>query len=257
MTGLQPWYEKQLAQGNRNITLHDFTSKQVAPYVNPHVTADLGKDRLKADANYVRFILSQRFPDLPAMLWVDTDVIVQGDIVEWVQQQRQKMTTSTKNKYLLAAFPRRRNKGLLGVKKRAWEFLRRRGVNVADALYPNFNAGVLLLDLHQWRKQHMDKTMQQICGHNQKQIVRPLYNESGSQAPLLLALSGKHRFYPLNTNRDYMDGLGYDKYKNTTSAAFLNNTVGETLFLHWNGDSKPWNKTHGLYPHLWLPYYED
>eukprot|EP00522_Entomoneis_paludosa_P008981 CAMPEP_0172453434 /NCGR_PEP_ID=MMETSP1065-20121228/10758_1 /TAXON_ID=265537 /ORGANISM="Amphiprora paludosa, Strain CCMP125" /LENGTH=363 /DNA_ID=CAMNT_0013205615 /DNA_START=127 /DNA_END=1218 /DNA_ORIENTATION=+ len=252
---LEYWKRQVESQTGSHIVLHDFQPSDVEPYINPHLDKEEHTYRLRADSNFARFIMAERLANVSAALWMDSDMIVQGDIVAWVRRN----TPADKP---LAAFPRSKSDPY--IPDSTYGTLYDRGIQVSKAS-PTFNAGILLMNLKLWREQKVDETIRKICQVNREQN---LYPKSGSQAPLLLALGGD-RFQHLNP-QEYMDGLGgrpkpfslLGKHAWVLPLVFPPEEYKwaklpeRAVFLHWNGKRKPWAHN-GAHKQFWEPYAED
>ena len=70
--------------GRAQVTFHEFSEADVAPYTNTHFNRqEVGN--LKSGFNYVRFILAKA-PSRYPVAWMDSDMIVQNDIVEFMDK---------------------------------------------------------------------------------------------------------------------------------------------------------------------------
>jgi lipopolysaccharide biosynthesis glycosyltransferase len=205
---------------------HYFYSKQhVRKFVNPHVT----NKRLMAPSNYVRYLLPDRLPrDVNWVLWLDSDTIVNRDIVPWLRLRNDSLA--------LAALPRRS----LQIKwKMVIQKLKARGLVLAERRRPSFNAGVIVMNIRLWRINGIVKKVVKICKANENLNLWPEY---GSQPPLLLLFSG-----------DRFEKLGPDTI--TNNLGFEENVTikNSSIILHWNGAHKPWNED-GYYREHWIKY---
>ena len=187
------------------------------------------RGNLKALENYVRFLLADILKDVHSCWWLDSDIIVQGDL----NLLTQKLTIhhSTSNA-ILAAFPRKRK----GFTKKAFHRLQYLGI---DVHFPSatFNAGILYLNLATWRERNLTSTLEAIAHVNARES---LYPDSGSQPPLQLAVGDMFETIPST----FIGRLGYKTGVNIDPAA---------MFLHWNGQHEPWLPT-GKYVAYWEAY---
>lgn len=209
-----------------HLHFHSFSDADVQPYTNNHFSRTSGGD-LKSPYNFVRFLLHERLLNVSSCLWLDSDIIVAGDVVAFVSQIAINMA--------LAAFPR----SLVQPTNDAYRKLREAGIYVADPA-PGFNAGVLLFNLDAWRTQNADVVIRRICSLNEQMNLWPLF---GSQPPLLM-LYGGDRFQHLNSSL-FVGGLGH--------AAVSDVRIKQGLFLHWSGSGKPW-QPNGKHKKWWALY---
>lgn len=202
----------------------EYSLEDVQPYINSNFSAT-DRGNLKVPANYVRFILAQKLPQVDACWWIDADVIVQGDIVKYTKNIRL-------NK-LVAAFPRDSSH----LSDKVYSIMKKKGLTVSSSK-KGFNAGIIYLNLALWRERNIDTTIRKICAANSKYS---LWSKFGSQPPLQL-VAGDDMVY-MDT-KNYADGLGWRKGLTISP---------KTMFLHWNGKHKPW-LTDGWYKDIWEPY---
>eukprot|EP00522_Entomoneis_paludosa_P008787 CAMPEP_0172446688 /NCGR_PEP_ID=MMETSP1065-20121228/6246_1 /TAXON_ID=265537 /ORGANISM="Amphiprora paludosa, Strain CCMP125" /LENGTH=423 /DNA_ID=CAMNT_0013197877 /DNA_START=41 /DNA_END=1312 /DNA_ORIENTATION=- len=234
LQGYATW-RKNVHQSGAHIHLYTLEPHELDPYINPHLAPD--QQRLKSHANFVRFILADRLDiKIQSCLWLDADIIVQGDLVEWMHQN-QPITKS------LAAFPRFRVPYSFRNESFYPLFAQHNISGIANQEEPTFNAGIMYINLHLWRQQQIDQTIRQICQLNQE---HPIYNNSGSQSPLLLVFAGDG-FERLNVSHSisYLGDSPLTKKKRRPQEG--------VMFLHWNGPNKPWF-TNGLNTKYWKPY---
>lgn len=205
----------------------DYTMQDILPYVNSNLLAN---DRLKSPANYVRFILANKLPDVDACWWIDADVIVQGDLVKYSKKIHLDK--------LVAAFPR----GSTYLDQNVYSTLEKEGLKLSSR-NRGFNAGIIYLNLALWRENNVDDTIRKICALNLK---HSLWTTFGSQPPLQL-IAGGDDFVALS-GIDYVDGLGWRDLMR-----FNVRIPQNSMFLHWNGERKPW-LSNGLYKEWWDKY---
>lgn len=208
----------------------EYSLQDVQPYINSKFTAT-GRGNLKSPANYVRFILAQKLPQVDACWWIDADVIVQRDIVEY-----------TKNiilNKLVAAFPREpgQQTKINELDDKIYSTMAKEGLHLSSSKM-SFNAGIVYLNLKLWRNKNIDTIIRKICAVNSKYS---LWTHLGCQPPLQL-VSGDDCHYL--DRKDYADGLGWRKERTISP---------KTMFLHWNGPHKPWLPD-GWYKEVWEPF---
>jgi len=202
----------------------EYTLQDVQPYINSKFSVT-DRGNLKSPANYVRFILAQKLPQVDACWWIDADVIVQGDIVEYTKNIRL-------NK-LVAAFPRDSSH----LSDKVYSIMKKEGLTVSSSK-KGFNAGIIYLNLALWRERNIDTTIRKICAANSKYS---LWSKFGSQPPLQLVAGDDMVFMD---TKNYADGLGWKKGRAISP---------KTMFLHWNGKHKPWLPD-GWYKNVWEPF---
>ena len=237
---------------------------------------------LASPANFARFLIPHLFASQHAVLYLDVDTVVQGDVTAlWadlysVQENTEQQfavthngpgergarhgATAPRNRApVLAAVPRvqptygdffssKAVRSLFAQRRQQQDGVR----DHLDESAQTFNAGVLVLFPQRWLSQGIDKElvwwMQQHYHHMQQ--------GAGSEAGLwdfgtqpLLLLCAYKRWAALDA-RWNVNGLGY---RSDLGADVLN----QAFLLHWNGRQKPWLEHVGLHRDLWLPYFRN
>ena len=221
-----------VSQRNSTIIRHIFSNEEVLDYINIHLQSHKSVRRLLEPANYVRYIIAQKLAGVDKCLYLDTDTIIVGDINPF-------MDARTTEK-VISAFPREKQTLPLST----YTTLRDLGINVADP-QPSFNAGILVLNLHQWRVSNMSRIMRNVSLINKKYN---LWGEFGSQPALLVTLGG-NRFEKLNPELvlNNFGSIGRDR---------LQSAKDSVLFLHWSGPRKPWLKERSNNAEMWHEYFQ-
>ena len=255
---------EHLAQGNEaqvdnwSIRIHRFTEEEVDKYVNRRFDQNIDgcktcheRGKLKTAHNWVRYILFKRLHDVDYCFWMDADMCVNKDIIqfviektrtasEWdsVKTSLEKVPTeyglygnSFREKYVIGAFSSFKDGNY---RKAVYEKLKQNHFDVQRM--PNFNAGFLIINLDLWRKKNIDREMIRLAKVNN---ILTLWTDIGSQAPLNLLLGGK-KFFPL-PGKAIQQTLGFQAIRKPRKEAY---------FLHWNGIHKPWMDK-GLNKNFW------
>ena len=233
------------------IRLHRFNLSEVDSYINKQFKYSTKKGNLKSAHNYIRYILFERLPDVDYCLWIDADIAMNKDVVDFVTEKTRTANELKKLKdskmenqkeyglpgktfrenYILGAFPRSLNVFNDSVYSR----LQKLKIKVQGL--PHFNAGFLLMNLDLWRKRYIDKDMLLITKVNNE---LSLWTGFGSQPALNLLLGGKKLF---QLPKDTIElNLGYHSISKPKESIY---------FLHWNGKHKPWLEN-GFNKHLWV-----
>ena len=229
--------------GGQPLRLHYFRKEEVEMYINEHYIGDAGnvkrrENDLRSPENYVRFILADRL-EARKVGYLDTDIIIQGDVVEFANQLSFKGGDRGERAVILAAFPRHADK--IGDKVR--KILRNHNIDPAPP-FPGFNAGIMFIDLQKWRAENITEKMGRICRLNGKMR---LWTKLGSQSPWLVMFTGD-RFQHLD--KSLMIGeLG----NNPVDHPQLKQINPKAMFLHWSGSNKPW-ADNARYLEFWSPY---
>jgi lipopolysaccharide biosynthesis glycosyltransferase len=133
-----------------------------------------------------------------------------------------------KSDKVFSAFPRNDQT----VTPHAFTKLEELGIDVAKP-NPSFNAGLVVINLDSWRRQNISDQVQVINKYNG---VYRLWDGYGSQPPLLI-LFGGDRFEQLDSEL-FLNNIAYRKN-------IEKEQLCRAMFLHWNGDKKPWENCDG------------
>lgn len=215
-----------IASTGAALKVHEYQLSEVEPFLNTHFKKIDTKGNLLAPSNYVRFLLSTTLIDIDMCMWVDSDTIIQGDIVTFMANRDVSKA--------MGAFSRD-----FSSLRSSWiHKLREKGIDVSPASKPSFNAGIIVINLKLWRENKVHDQILEICNLNRE---LKLWRKFGSQPPLQLLFSGD-RFEHL-PNELYSGDLGWKSHRNPDGG----------MFLHWNGASKPW-LSKGKYKQFWENY---
>ena len=221
MEMLQKWIERK----GSTLALYNFTESDIGIYLNNRLTKKFDSTRLKAPSNYVRYILADALPqNTTKCMYMDTDIVALKDIVPLYNET---LRLSTK---ILGAFPRESR----NIWNETYRKLIDHGIDVAEPL-PNFNAGLLIINLDLWRRQNISQKAAEVASLNNKLALWPHF---GSQPPLIVLLGGS-RFEKLNTSL-FMNNAAYIKLADIAHE--------HIMFMHWNGKQKPWVPCAGWAP---------
>ena len=233
------------------IRLHRFNPNEVDSYINKQFEYSSAKGNLKSAHNYIRYILYERLQDVDYCLWIDADIAMNKDVVDFVTEKTRTADESKKLKdskieyqkeyglpgktfrdnYILGAFSRSFNV----FNKTVYSRLLILDFNVQGL--PHFNAGFLLMNLDLWRKRNIDKDILLLTKMNNDLALWTCF---GSQPALNLLLGGKELFQlPIDTMQLNLGNHNVSKPKESV------------YFLHWSGKHKPWLET-GFNKHLWV-----
>lgn len=150
---------------------------------------------------YWRIALPQLFPTLDKILFLDADMLVTGDLANLWSTPVSDTFAAVVADDLLNAQQRGEQMSLIGGRY--------------------FNAGMMLMNLHQWREHSLaDKVFGAL---NEKDWE---YND---QDALNLVLNGHVRF----VSADY----------NTQTYAFSHGQIASPVIIHFTGYEKPWHRT--------------
>mmetsp|Transcript_27077 Transcript_27077/g.91183 ORF Transcript_27077/g.91183 Transcript_27077/m.91183 type:complete len:429 (+) Transcript_27077:105-1391(+) len=201
-------------------------------------------------ANYLRFYLPELLPNVDKILWVDADGLVLGDVVPFMRG----LFAGTMAQRSLAAVLRL-NKHLMQSTGLTLPALARAGLHGVQHDDPSFNAGLVALNLREWRAKDLTRRIEIVVMQLKAMNLSGFSGMStveDSQTPMALLLINRSRSEPIDIEPLDLgwnvDGLGWRCVANTT--------ICNGNYLHWSGKHKPWfeNSTRSLYRDLWQPY---
>eukprot|EP00218_Dolichomastix_sp_CCMP3274_P016789 CAMPEP_0170134650 /NCGR_PEP_ID=MMETSP0033_2-20121228/2031_1 /TAXON_ID=195969 /ORGANISM="Dolichomastix tenuilepis, Strain CCMP3274" /LENGTH=216 /DNA_ID=CAMNT_0010370217 /DNA_START=115 /DNA_END=765 /DNA_ORIENTATION=- len=174
--------------------------------------------------------------EVDRIVYLDSDTIVHGDIIDLFS------TRLDKDKGRFFAHPR--------LCKQTNDFwFNFRNSMVSRTLRPRgcaINAGVFVLDLVEYRREHVQQTIAKLIENHERSIKkgsRGLWNRGVHQPSFALALANYSQEVDARWN---VGQLGFVEGKREAE-------LRDALVLHWNGHRKPWLPK-GLYSKYWLRY---
>jgi len=193
--------------------------------------------RLSNSFNFARFFLADILPHLDRVIWMDCDVVITNAMDRiWEQSKR----SST----LVSAFTEPVRFGRFYLQEVLLQQLMRErfeGVEL-DMDADSFNDGVIVINLKHWRDSRVGEALLWLMDrHSTSQTGLWKY---GTQ-PIMMLLGTAYGWERLPSSHCYGD-LGFRVAEP--------HRVAEAVFLHFNGENKPW-KQDGINKHLWEPYY--
>ncbi|KJE96056.1 hypothetical protein CAOG_006429 [Capsaspora owczarzaki ATCC 30864] len=199
------------------------------------------RTELASPANYARYYVLDLFPGISKrVIYLDTDVIVRGDIAEFY-----KFPLGPDK---IAAFAQdcSRNKYKFFIN---FENAKVQALNI-DPDTCSFNAGVYVTDLVRWKKHNITSELEYWMELNTRENVYGGQGSGGgSQPPVLLALFGHVVDLDPKWHVRHLGWHGSNSYQKEY--------VDEAKLLHWNGQGKPWlRKTVGVanFVHKWREF---
>jgi len=167
----------------------------------------------ESDATYWRLGLPDYLPDASRVLYLDCDVIVRRDLGElWSAALGDRLLAAARD-----AFAHEN-------KKMAVEF---------GGDY--FNAGVLLLNLKQWRKQSLARKVMKIIAEMEAENHPYRFHE---QSPLNKAVNGNWLVLPPTWN--YYEGIEAQAHHLDLDRAALERLKTDAAICHFRAARKPW-----------------
>ncbi|XP_010755043.3 glycosyltransferase 8 domain-containing protein 1 [Larimichthys crocea] len=189
---------------------------------------------------FARFYLPVYIPEAEKAIYLDDDVIVQGDIQELYETNLKpghaaafsEDCDSASSKGIVRGAGNQNNyMGYLDFKK---EDIKKLGMRANTC---SFNPGVIVANLTEWRNQNITRQLEHWMELNkQNDLYSKTLAESIVTPPLLIV------FYKRHSNIDpmwHIRHLGTTGAQNRYSPQF----VKAAKLLHWNGHYKPWSRT--------------
>lgn len=201
-------------------------------YDGPPLKVQTKLTNLESPLNFARFYLSSLLPaSASKVLYLDADVIVQGDAAELSDQ-------SLPHGELCAATLRSKaigDKGVASLKgvKLGKRFRERYGAELPLTV-KGFNAGVFVFNLREWRRLNLTAEAEHWIVANNREKLYAL----GSQPPLTLSIlgarkgTGRCQPLPPEWHLDCLGCLGAGRLKTAEQ-------LRSAKLLHWNGPNKP------------------
>lgn len=206
----------------RFMDISDIVQREIAPYF-------VQANHLTMAATY-RLFLPNLLPNYDKVIWLDTDIVVTGDIAElfgtelgdcWLGAV---VDVGLENGLSHESAAWRRERGLRWAKKynfEPWEGY--------------FNSGVLLMNLAALREANVRKRLIEIA-------VDP-YSELLDQDALNVVCRGHVKYLDSRWNFQVFENCGRE--------------MGEACIVHFVGQDKPWNSLKPDFSELWWDYVDD
>jgi len=229
------WREESIMQVNSLIRV---VSGQNSSACSGLEGCDLARaKRLANSFNFARFFLSEILPDLDRVVWMDCDVVITKDMdTIWNDSKR--------SSSLVSAFTEPERFGRFYLQEESLTRLmgeRFSGLQL-DMEADSFNDGVIVINLKRWRDSKVQEALLWLLAqHGSSETGLWKY---GTQ-PIMMLLGTAYGYDRLASAHCYGD-LGFRVAEPQR--------VAEAVFLHFNGEKKPWKKD-GINKHLWEPYY--
>ncbi|CAL8328328.1 unnamed protein product [Boreogadus saida] len=221
----------------------EFNPKVLSGKVKP----DSSRPDLLHPLNFVRFYLPLLDINYNKLIYLDDDVIVQGDIKDLFSIRLQPGHAAAfasdcdlppTHEMVRSVGMQTTYMGFLDYRKKE---VRDLGINPRDC---TFNPGVFVADMQEWKKQKITKQLEKWMEENVKQN---LYSSSiaGGVAtpPMLIVFHNKYTTIDPSWNVRH---LGW-----SPSSSYPSYVLDKANLLHWNGLYKPWK-----YPSVHLDVWE-
>uniref|UniRef100_A0A8C0GZ89 Glycosyltransferase 8 domain containing 2 n=1 Tax=Chelonoidis abingdonii TaxID=106734 RepID=A0A8C0GZ89_CHEAB len=174
------------------------------------IRPDASRPELLQPLNFVRYYLPLLIHKYEKVIYLDDDVIVQGDI--------QELSVGMQNTYM----------GYLDYRKQT---IRDLGISPSTC---SFNPGVIVANMTEWKHQRITKQLEKWM---QRNVEENLYSSTlgGGVAisPMLIVFHGK---YSTINPLWHVRHLGW-----SPDARYSEHFLQEAKLLHWNGRYKPWD----------------
>ncbi|XP_051912168.1 glycosyltransferase 8 domain-containing protein 2 [Hippocampus zosterae] len=200
------------------------------------VKPDSARPDLLHPLNFVRFYLPMLEVNHERVIYVDDDVIVQGDIQDLfeVTLKPQHAAAFATDCDLPSTHEMVRS---VGMQTTYMGFLDYRKQEVKDlGINPNdcsFNPGVFVADLREWKKQKITKRLQKCMEDNLKLNIYSSAMAGGVVTPpMLIVFHGK---YTVLDPIWHVRHLGW-----SPDSGYPESFLRKAQLLHWNGPFKPW-----------------
>ncbi|XP_028307596.1 glycosyltransferase 8 domain-containing protein 2 isoform X2 [Gouania willdenowi] len=180
--------------------------------------------------NFVRFYLPLLDISHKKVIYLDDDIIVQGEIRDLfnVRLKLGHAAAFASDCDLPASHELTTYMGFLDYRKKEVQEL---GINPRDCV---FNPGVFVADMKEWKKQKITKQLEKWMKENFRENIYSSALAGGvATPPMLIVFHGRY------TNLDplwHVRHLGWSP-SDHHSDSFLK----DARLLHWNGPAKPWN----------------
>ncbi|XP_074542423.1 glycosyltransferase 8 domain-containing protein 1 [Halichoeres trimaculatus] len=189
---------------------------------------------------FARFYLPLYLPEAEKAIYLDDDVIVQGDVQDLFDTQikpghaaafSDDCDSASAKGIIRGAGNQNNYIGFLDFKKEA---IKKLGMRANTC---SFNPGVIIANLTEWRNQNITMQLEHWMELNtQEDLYSKTLAESITTPPLLIV------FYKRYSN---IDPMWHVRHLGTTGAGnrYSPQFVKAAKLLHWNGHYKPWGRT--------------
>ncbi|KAM6985710.1 glycosyltransferase 8 domain-containing protein 2 isoform 1-T1 [Aplochiton taeniatus] len=218
------------------------------------VKPDSSRPDLLHPLNFVRFYLPLLDINHKRVIYLDDDIIVQGDIKELYHTKLElghaaafatdcdlPSTHEMVRSVGMQPASQTTYMGFLDYRKQE---VRDLGINPSDC---SFNPGVFVADIKEWKKQKITKQLEKWMGENFRENIYSSAMAGGVATPPMLIVF--HEKYTTIDPLWHVRHLGW-----SPDARYSESYLQDAHLLHWNGRFKPWD-----YPcvhlDLWEKYY--
>lgn len=200
---------------------------------------------------FARFYLPAYLPDAERAIYLDDDVIVQGDIKELYETGlkpgqaaafSEDCDSASAKGIIRGAGNQNNYMGFLDFRK---ESVKRLGMRANTC---SFNPGVIIVNLTEWKNQNITQQIETWMElDKQEELYSKTLGDSVITPPLLIVFYKKHAS---------IDPMWHIRHLGTTGAAnrYSSQFVKAAKLLHWNGHFKPWSRG-AAFSDVWDKWY--
>ncbi|XP_049617135.1 glycosyltransferase 8 domain-containing protein 2 [Syngnathus scovelli] len=200
------------------------------------VKPDSSRPDLLHPLNFVRFYLPLLEMNHERVIYLDDDIIVQGDIQDLfeIKLKPQHAAAFASDCDLPSTHEMVRSVGMqttyMGYLDYRKQEVRNLGINPNDC---SFNPGVFVADIREWKKQKITKQLQKYMEDNIKLNIYSSAMAGGVATPPMLIVF--HDKYTVLDPIWHVRHLGW-----SPDSGYPESFLQKAQLLHWNGPFKPW-----------------
>uniref|UniRef100_UPI003AACE22E glycosyltransferase 8 domain-containing protein 1 n=1 Tax=Centroberyx gerrardi TaxID=166262 RepID=UPI003AACE22E len=219
------------------------------------VSGKMSKDPKRLETvkplTFARFYLPAYIPDAEKAIYLDDDVIVQGDIQELYETSLKPghaaafsddCDSASAKGFVRGAGNQNNYIGFLDFKKEA---IKKLGMRANTC---SFNPGVIIANMTEWKNQNITRQLERWMELNaQEDLYSKTLADSITTPPLLIVFYKHH---------STIDPMWHVRHLGSTGAGnrYSPQFVKAAKLLHWNGHYKPWGRT-SSFSDVWDKWY--
>ncbi|KAJ8333281.1 hypothetical protein SKAU_G00421770 [Synaphobranchus kaupii] len=234
--------------GRQRVLLHRYAARQCRVFLKGRVRPDSSRPELLHPLNFVRFYLPLLVVKHRRAIYLDDDVIVQGDIQDLYNTKLQSGHAAAfasdcdlPSEVIRTMGMQTTYMGFLDYRKLE---VRELGINPSDC---SFNPGVFVADMETWKRQKITKQLETWMLQNYKNNLYSSAMSGGvATPPMLIVFHGKY------TSLDPVWHVGHLGWSPDTE--YSDASLNEAQLLHWSGRFKPWDYP-CVHMELWEKWY--
>ncbi|KAK3512982.1 hypothetical protein QTP70_034005 [Hemibagrus guttatus] len=206
---------------------------------------------LEKPLTFARFYMPNFLPDTEKAIYLDDDVIVQGDIQELFDTSlkpghaaafSEDCDSASFKAIVRGAGNQNSYIGFLDFKKEA---VRKLGMRANTC---SFNPGVIVANLTEWKHQNITQQLEMWMERNVKEgLYSNMLADSFTTPPLLIVFYKRH---------SSIEPMWHVRHLGATGAGnrYSSQFISAAKLLHWNGHYKPWGRA-ASYSNIWEKWY--